>query len=187
MSAPVGRLSMGGPNEPDPLVKIVCDEPNEFHRRKGRSVVGVLRSDERWDGQGRYWGLQLEMSRAERERWKSVFGYRSAAPRPRREAEGAGFRYVRDESLVESGEEGNAITNAMHHGTGPGRRGVPEPGVLDGVHRTFEMPGCACGAPPIRARGQVVAQVLDGFFRAGVTTIPLELLREAVTRERSTG
>lgn len=168
----------------DPMVTIVCDDRRSpFHRAKGRHVVGVMLSEQRWDGRGRYWVMPVEMSARERQIYQSAeLGDRSALPRKRPGSEPRGFYFVRNGEPVTDRAQAIAITNAMHHGSGPGRIGIPEPGVLDGVHRKLFLPGCRCGAAGVTASGPAASRALDGFLASGMTTVTLELFRVAATR-----
>lgn len=170
-----GRLSFR-PSEPEPVIRVVCRD-----RAHPASVtVAELQREERWDGSGgHYWVKRARMSDKERAHWdQGELGDRTALPRDYRDPRPhSGFTWLRDGAPVPA-EEAYTIGQAAHHGARRHRTGTPEPGILDGVARVFELPPCSCGAHGVRAvRADVVERILDAVWARGVNEIELANLR----------
>ena len=163
-----------------PLIRVVCRDPGHGASR----TVAELQRKDRWDGSGRhYWVKRAKMSSKERDRWqRSEPGDGSPMPRDYRDWDGSsGFFWLRHGQPVPRGE-GYAIGQAFHHNARERRTGTPEPGVLEGVVRVFELPRCRCGANGVRAtRADVVECILDELWARGFDEVELTTF-SALTR-----
>lgn len=168
------------------VIDVVCDAPGPFHRKHGPSVIAQLRREERWDGSGgHYWTMLPAMTTRELERWQASDPLdMSAYPRGYRDPK-QGFRWVRDGQLVTDPVESKAIAAAMHHGTGPGRKGEPASGILDGVHRHFELRKCKCGERGVRKPAAPVEAVLERLNENTVSRVGLTGFRHAIEVQAS--
>jgi hypothetical protein len=172
-----------GPREPDPVIRVVC----RGAKHAASKTLAELKREDCWDGSGRhYWVRLSRMTNKERALWEQSEpapgapmpgDYRDARP-------GVGFAWLRHGEPV-SVSEGYAIGQAYHHGSRSARTGTPEPGILDGVTRVFELPSCQCGAPGVpTVPGDVVERVLDEIHARGLEAVPLATFRAALIATR---
>lgn len=168
------------------VIDVVCDAPGPFHRKHGPSVLAQLRHEERGDGSGgHYWDMLPAMTVRELERWQASDPLdMTMYPRGYRDPK-QGFRWVKDGRLVTDPEESRAIAAAMHHGTGPGRKGAPAPGILDGVYRHFELRKCKCGERGVRRPAAPVEAVLERLNENLVARVGLVGFRRAIDTQAS--
>lgn len=178
------RLSFDGATGPG-AIEVRCRD--SYHRETRGYWHVTFRSEERWDGAGRYWTTPVPMSIRERERWEDGEGLpgRDRNPRAMREKRQNGFYWLRDGKPVTDERNAKLISNAYFHNAGPLRQGPPIEGILDGVTRHFESRRCSCGAGGIRARGDVVEGVLDALAAGGVVDVSLEFFRRAIETHRA--
>lgn len=150
----------------------------------GRAVLAQLVCQPRWDGRGVYWSKLTEMTDKEARAWQAWEpGDEPRMPREYREPRGDGFYWLRNGERVTDHREARLIDNAYHHGSGWLRKGPPEPGILDGVTRRFELYPCRCGhGGGIRAASDSVEDVLNRGLEAGVADLDIALFRKAIQR-----
>ena len=162
-----------------PVVEIVCSAGSH-----GRAVLARLTVMKRWDRQGVYWGKLMRMSLDEARAWQAMRpGDGSQMPREYRHPRGDGFYWLRNGERVTDNHEARLINNAFHHGAGWLRQGLPEPGILDGIERRFELFPCRCGrGGRVRAAASAVEEVLNRGLEAGVVAYEVQVFREAIRR-----